>query len=437
MTDAAPPPLRRARRARTFGIAVLIAAALVGLFLAGARFGVLLPQTRLLIEAGADGLKVGRFGRLKIEGLSGDIWRDVGVRKLTISDEKGVWLEADNVHMTWTYLQLLRRDFHASRIDIQAIKVLRRPTLTKKGEDTGLPVSFHIDRANARVELTPEFSYERGVYDVGLNLDVERNGDQRGQVRVASLLHAGDYLNVDYDVARKRPLMLRIDGEEAQGGALAGAIGLSAKQPFLVEVTAGGKLSEGQFTAFANSGAVQPLRLQGAWTKDGGDARGAMLLTASALTAPYAERFGPRASFVLAGRRAGVDLFAFDGRVASENLSVRATGLGDLGRRTLGPQGLAVTAETAGAVADHRRSGPGANTRRGPDRPGQGRLDLRGLGQRVEGERRRLRLGPGVRPPGDRRERRPVGHQDPALRRRRPRERLSRRPAGRGAQGEL
>ncbi|MGZ6037239.1 MAG: translocation/assembly module TamB domain-containing protein [Phenylobacterium sp.] len=307
----------------------------------------LLPQTRLLIEAGADGLKVGRFGRLSIEGLSGDIWRDLSIRKLTVRDEKGVWLEADNVHMTWTYLQLLRRNFHASRIEIEDLKVLRRPTLTRKGADTGLPVSFHIDQAHARIELAPEFSYERGVYNVGLNLDVERNGDQRGQVRVASLLHLGDYLNVDYDLAAKRPLVLRIDGEEAEGGALAGAIGLPARQPFLVEVTASGKLSEGRFSAFANSGAIQPLRMQGAWTRDGGDAHGAVLLTASGLTAPYAERFGPRATFVLAGRRAGADLFAFDGRLASENLSVRATGFGDLGERRLGPQGLALSAETA------------------------------------------------------------------------------------------
>jgi translocation and assembly module TamB len=327
-------------------VVVAISLALVGLFLVGARFGVLLPQTRLLIEAGADGLKVGRFGRLKIEGLSGDIWRDLSVRRLTVRDERGVWLEADNVHMTWTYLQLLRRNFHASRIDIQALKVLRRPTLTEKGKDTGLPLSFHIDQAHARLELSPEFSYERGVYDVALNLDVERNGDQRGQVRAGSVLHPGDYLNVDYDLAKARPLMVRIDGEEAQGGALAGSIGLSAKQPFLVEVTAGGKLSEGQFTAFANSGAIQPLRMQGAWTRDGGDARGAVSFTASALTAPYAERFGPRASFVLAGRRAGADFFALDGRVSSENLAVRATGLGDLGQRRLGPPGLTLTAET-------------------------------------------------------------------------------------------
>ena len=320
--------------------------ALIALTLVGARYGVLLPQARLLIEAGADGLKIGRFGRLKIEGLSGDIWRDVSVRKVTLRDEGGVWLEADNLHMTWRYVELLRRNFHADRIDVQALKVLRRPTLTKKGEDTGLPVSFHIDQARARVEMAPAFSYVRGVYDLDLNLDVERNSDQRGRVRAASVLHPGDHLNLDYDVAKTRPLLVLTDAEEARGGALAGALGLPANQAFTLKVAAGGKISQGHFTAVANSGALQPLKAAGAWAKDGGDARGRILLTASRLTAPYARRFGPEASFVLAGRRAGPDLFAIDGRISSENLALRVLGLGDLGQRRIGPKGLELAAET-------------------------------------------------------------------------------------------
>ena len=315
--------------------------------IAGVRYGALLPQTRLLIQAAANGLKVGRFGRLRIEGLSGDIWRDVRVAKLVISDEGGPWLEADNVHMTWTYLELLRRRFHASRIEVGTLKVLRRPTLTKKGEDTGNPVSFVIDQAHARIEMAPQFSYERGVYDLDLTLDVQRNGDQRGTVRAASVLHSGDHLNVDYDVGKARPLKVLVDGVEAQGGALAGALGLPSRQPFAVTIAARGRMSEGQFTALANSGATRPLKAQGAWTKDGGVARGIVSLTASTLTAPFAQRFGPMASFVLAGRRAGQDLFALDGRIAAENLSARIQGLGDLGGRRIGPQGLALTAETA------------------------------------------------------------------------------------------
>jgi translocation and assembly module TamB len=341
------PVKRRRALIEVVAIVAVGIAAITALLMIGARYGVLLPQTRLLIEARADGLKVGSLGRLKIEGLSGDIWRDVAVRKLTIRDERGVWLEADNLHMTWRYAELLRRNFHADTIDIETLKVLRRPTLTSKGKDTGLPVSFHVDKAQARLELMPAFSLERGVYDVSLNLDVERSGDQRGQVRAASVLRAGDHLNVDYDIAKARPLMVLVDGSEVQGGALAGAFGLPSNQAFTLQAAASGKTSDGRFNAEVRSGASVPMKAQGAWTKDGGDARGVISLTASSLTAPYAQRFGPRASFVLAGRRAGPDLFALDARLASENLSVRARGLGDIGQRRIGPQGMDLSAETA------------------------------------------------------------------------------------------
>lgn len=341
------PAVRRTRLPKAIVAVALVLLALIALALVGVRFGVLLPQARLLIEASTDGLKVGRFGRLKIEGLSGDIWRDLSIRKLTLRDEGGVWLEADNLHMTWRYAELLTRNFHAERIDAQAVRVLRRPTLTPKGKDTGTPLSFHIDAAHARVEMLPAFSYARGVYDLDLQIDVGRRGGQRGKVRATSVLHSGDYLYVDYDVPRRRPMEILVDAEEARGGALAGSLGLPADQPFTFKAVAGGKTSEGQFGVVAGSGETEPLRALGSWSPSGGDARGRISLTASTLTAPYAKRFGPRASFVLAGRRAGPDLFALDARVASDNLSARARGLGDLGQRRIGPQGIEVTAEAA------------------------------------------------------------------------------------------
>jgi translocation and assembly module TamB len=338
-----PEPVKRAgwRVALTILAGVLGALALI---LVGARFGVLLPQGRFMIEAAANGLKIGRFGRLKVEGVSGDIWRDLRVKKLTISDEQGVWLEADNAHMTWRYLDLLNRHFHADLVEAQLVRLVRRPTLTAKGEDTGMPVSFHIGRARARIELEPGFSYERGVYDVGLSLDVARNNDTRGQVRALSALHAGDHLDLDFDVGKSRPLLIRADAEEARGGALAGALGLPSKQPFRLAVSATGKMSAGQFTAVASSGAAQPLHAQGAWTPQGGDARGRLSLTASTLTAPWAHKLGPEASFVLVGRKAGPELFALDARVAAENVNARLYGLGDLGQRRIGPDGLLLDA---------------------------------------------------------------------------------------------
>ncbi len=344
-------PVTRALIPKTIVAVALAVLALIAVVLAGARYGVLLPQARVLIEARTDGLRVGRMGKLKLEGLSGDLWRDLTIRRLTIRDEKGVWLEALNVHLTWRYTQLLSRNFHADRIEAEAVRVLRRPTLTAKTKDTGLPVSFHIDAAHARVEMLPAFSYRRGVYDLDLNLDVERKGGGgRGKVRAASVLIPGDHLNLDFDVANTRPLVLLADAEEVRGGALAGALGLPSNQPFSLKVAAGGKVSEGRFTAVAASGAAEPLRAQGAWTPDGGVASGRISLTASTLTSGYAARLGPEASFVLAGRKAGPELFALDGRVSSQNLNLAAKGFGDLGKRTLGPQGLAIAA-TAGSLS--------------------------------------------------------------------------------------
>ena len=324
-------------------IIALVTVATLGGLLAAMRYGVLLPQARLLIQAATDGLRVGRFGRLKVEGLTGDIWRDLQIARLTLRDEKGVWLEADNVHLTWRYLDLLGRNFHADDIEVQDLKLIRRPSLSAAGgEAGGLPVSFHIDHAHGRLELEPGFSYERGLYDLDFNLHVERAGGQRGHVRAASVLRPGDHLNADYDIAKDRPLVVSVDAVEAQGGALAGAMGLPSRQPFSLRVAASGRTSQGRFVAEALSGTARPLRAQGAWNQQQGQADGEMSLTASSLTAPYARRFGPQARFVVVGRKAGPGLFALQAQVSAENIAVTASGLGDIGERKIGPQGLSV-----------------------------------------------------------------------------------------------
>ncbi len=345
-----PPAVQKAVRrtaipkaivAICFGVLVVI-----GAILAGARYGVLLPQARVMLEARADGLKIGRLGRLKIEGLGGDIWRDFTIRRLTISDEKGVWLDARDLRMRWRYGELLRRRFHADSIDARIITITRRPTLTPKGQDRGLPVSFQIDRGSARVGLDPAFSYRRGVYNLGLSLDVERRGGQRGRVRADSVLHPGDFLDATFDLGKGRPIKVRVDGAEARGGALAGALGFSPDQAFAVRIIADGEGANGAFNAVATSGELKPLDASGAWTAAGGEARGRFLLGASALTQRYARRFGPVADFTVSGRKSGA-LYALDARIAADNLKLAVLGLGDIGRRRVGPDGLRLVLDTA------------------------------------------------------------------------------------------
>ncbi|MCR5880056.1 hypothetical protein [Phenylobacterium sp. J367] len=222
--------------------------------------------------------------------------------------------------------------------------MLRRPTLTPKGKDRGLPVSFRIDRATARLEMLPEFSLRRGVYDLDVALDVQRRGGRRATVKALSVLHPGDHLNVDLDIGGDGPMKVRADALEARGGALAGAIGLPADQPFAVDIDADGKESQGTFSAYATSGAARPLDASGSWTPQGGQARGRLSLAASTLTRGWMDRLGPEVTFLVTGRRAGENLFDLDARLNAENLGLEARGQGDPGKRQLGPRGVTLVA---------------------------------------------------------------------------------------------
>lgn len=331
---------------RTMVLVLIAAAAGLLALLAAGRYGVLAPQVRLLIEARSDGLKVGRLGRLKLEGLSGDIWRDATVRRLTIRDEKGVWLEAENVHLSWDYAQLLQRRFEAGRLDASWIRVLRRPTLSPKTAERGLPLSFRIGEARTRLILEPAFSGTRGVYDLELALDIERRGGRSARLAARSVLHPGDHLNLDF-AAGRGPVRLAADAEEARGGALAGALGLPHDQPFRLDLRADGTASAGRFIARATSGTATPLTATGAWSPQGGQAGGRLALSASTLTRPWAARLGEEVRFGVAGRQAAAGVFALDAKLRSEAASAHAWGYGDLGKRTLAKTGVRLSVQAA------------------------------------------------------------------------------------------
>src|SRR5690606_37437865 len=106
---------------RTAGLVLLFV--LAGLA-AVVRFAPVAPQGRVALESSLDGVKVGRFGQLEVVGLSGDIWRDLRIEKLRLRDAEGIWMEANNVHVTWNYVGLLRRRFEAESIEIDTLKLI-------------------------------------------------------------------------------------------------------------------------------------------------------------------------------------------------------------------------------------------------------------------------------------------------------------------------
>ena len=353
MSETDPQPTETVRRRLLPGsgpgwimLVSLLAVLLVGGVGLITRFGINTVPGLMFVEARASGLKLGRFGKLKIEGLHGDLWRNFTVRHLTISDEKGVWLDADNVVVVWRYHELFVRRFHADRLAASRVRVLRRPTLLPKTVSRSLPVSINIEKARLVVETLSAFSYKPGLFDVVGSLNVVRKGPAHVRMGLASRLHAGDRLGLAIDTGKGKPLVVIADASEAGGGAIAGSLGLAADKPFSLKVRAGGTPDAGRFTLLAVSGAATPAEASGAWGKAGGSATGRISLIASTLTTRYAHRFGEEVRFSGTGARVKGGFYALAGRADSPTLSVAFKGQANVGKRQTGPGGLAIALST-------------------------------------------------------------------------------------------
>ena len=117
------------------GLVVLLDAVLVG-----ARYYVATDGGRERVSALVQDLKLSRFGRLHVYGLKGDVLKDFSVDRITVTDGEGVWLDARNLRMKWSYASLVGRRLHAKDIHADVIQVIRRPVLeASKDEPPGGP----------------------------------------------------------------------------------------------------------------------------------------------------------------------------------------------------------------------------------------------------------------------------------------------------------
>jgi len=333
----APSPKRRRPWPRSVlrwaGAVVLAVAALLAIVVGVARYGVLTPSARLLIEARVSGLTLGPVGRLKIEGLGGDLWRDFTIRRLTISDQHGPWLEADGVVVAWDYRALAHRRLRISSLKADLVTVIRRPSLAPKGPpSSGLPVSFDIGSIRLRLKTLPAFSQRPGLYHLDGELKLLRAGKgETGRLHASSLTHAGDFLDLSFDMGPRRPLQIAARALEARGGAFAGALGLPADRPFSVDLRASGapQGQTGRIDLDLYSGDRRPLWAHGGWTSQGGVIAGRASLDASSLTRGAMRIVGPDAIVALAARRAPGGLYGVALRLRARNLIVSAEGPAD------------------------------------------------------------------------------------------------------------
>ena len=160
MTDAAPPPddapdtpAEVAKKKRTRlqaaaffgGMAAAVLAALLIVVAVGGRMYLLSDSGRGLVTSFVAGKKLGRYGRINVEGVRGDLFDDFTIDRVTVTDAEGVWLEARKVRVDWDGWPLITRRFHATEIEAEVIRLIRRPEVEASTEPPG-PQPLSIDR---------------------------------------------------------------------------------------------------------------------------------------------------------------------------------------------------------------------------------------------------------------------------------------------------
>jgi len=328
------------------------------------RWGVLTPAGRELVSSFVDGHKISRFGRINVYNLHGDLWSDFTLDRVTITDQRGVWLDARAVRVRWAWWRLVGRTFKADSVSARTIRLIRRPVLTAPEPRQPMALSVDIDRIFAQVELEQGFSKEYGRWVLTGDLNAQRDERMAARIKAVSLSHVGDYLSADVQLAPRKGPRINLIAYERQGGPLAGAMGYSADRPFVAAIQSGataGQEGSGHFGAVIRSGDFTPLRANGVWDKLHARAQGYVTFGGSDLFKPLADRFGPRAAFGLTGRKTEGDRFGLGVAIRSDNLNGEAYGL--INRATwksIGPLQTRFTTASVSRLAGFKLADAGA-----------------------------------------------------------------------------
>ena len=283
--------------------AAVVLVALAGLLLGG-RVWLRSDGGRAFLVGALEGRDLGPVGKLHLEGLTGDPFGDLGVRRLTIIDAKGVWLDARDVAVSWRPAELVQRRIHVVSAGAGDVVVLRRPILKVRPPTPPHtpPFGVALDALKLRLETRPEASMTPGDWDVAGRFAYARSGQGTTRVTLDSRLRKGDGAAFDVAFGGKGELRLRVDAREAAGGAIAGSVGLPAAQTFVLKATADGDATGGRFVLRTRSGVGSPAEGQGTWSPSGARLTGRVSLAASRILEPYVPRIGPEAKVSIVAR---------------------------------------------------------------------------------------------------------------------------------------
>ncbi|HRP11507.1 MAG TPA: hypothetical protein PLK37_10765, partial [Terricaulis sp.] len=161
--EAARPPRWGRKLALAAGVSFVVGAGAIAIG----------PAAPWLIDHVADGQRVWRLGRIQVDGVEGSWLGNLRAAHISIADDEGVWVEAENVVLHWAPFSLLFGDVNLSSAHAARIAIARQPILSDARPSSGGGIDVRLTGVKVdQIELAEDVVGEAAQFAAGFELDL-------------------------------------------------------------------------------------------------------------------------------------------------------------------------------------------------------------------------------------------------------------------------
>ncbi|RKQ96098.1 translocation/assembly module TamB domain-containing protein [Maricaulis maris] len=189
-------------------VATLAGLALAGLVLlaVGVRLAASQAPGRWIVADQLEGREIPGLGRVSISGVRGDPLSRLRIDQLTLSDDDGIWLTAEDIRLDWQARSLLSRPINIEAATIDQVTITRQPVLADRpnaageAQDIRLPElpAINLDHFSiSRLDLAAGIAGPQALLALEASARLRAN-TSRLTMNVERLDAAGDRLTADF-----------------------------------------------------------------------------------------------------------------------------------------------------------------------------------------------------------------------------------------------
>lgn len=211
--------------------ALAVAAGLLLILVLGGIVALSNGPGRWLVNSFVDGRDIGPIGRVRLEGVHGDLLSEFGIDRITLSDASGVWLEAESIAVNWRPSSLANGPIRINLISVERVAIARTPDLpgdNSARQSGGTLPDFILNEARIdRLDLAEGIAGPAAILQAHGNMRLRAGAPGQAAISITRLDAPGDAIDGQFDILAGG----RIEGHFTASGAPGGTLATLAQMP--------------------------------------------------------------------------------------------------------------------------------------------------------------------------------------------------------------